>query len=283
MVAQGLIFTCSSMFQGLGNTKPVLLTSATRVFTYSLPAIWLSTRPGFRMEYVWYLSIAATTLQAALSLWLLRREFRKRLALPPKEKARGAGKPRAGRASRCASPRSDATLVSIPTAPASLPRRGWAANLEGTAMTEVLNEQGRASWLSAIWAARYRTPARFVALVALLLPWSDHRRDFCARALADRLCFHRPSRTPALAAAPDLPAADRAVRAGTRRHALVGCALGRAAARARAAGKTAGDPAADLPVRALALRQMGFCGVPGLLHAAHAVLLHCRDRSRGSR
>jgi Na+-driven multidrug efflux pump len=82
MVAQGLIFTCSSMFQGLGNTKPVLLSSATRVFTYSLPAIWLSTRPGFRMEYVWYLSIAATTLQAVLSLWLLRREFRKRLALP---------------------------------------------------------------------------------------------------------------------------------------------------------------------------------------------------------
>ena len=79
MVAQGLIFTCSSMFQGLGNTKPVLLSSATRVFTYSLPAIWLSTRPGFRMEHVWYLSIAATTLQAALSLWLLRREFRKRL------------------------------------------------------------------------------------------------------------------------------------------------------------------------------------------------------------
>jgi len=39
-------------------------------------------------------------------------------------------------------------------------------------MTGVLNEQGGASALSAIWAARYRTPARFVALVALLLPWS---------------------------------------------------------------------------------------------------------------
>ncbi|MBR0722148.1 O-antigen ligase family protein [Bradyrhizobium manausense] len=38
-------------------------------------------------------------------------------------------------------------------------------------MTEVLNEQ-RPSMLSAIWAARYRTPARFVALVALLLPWT---------------------------------------------------------------------------------------------------------------
>lgn len=87
MVAQGLIFTCSSMFQGLGNTKPVLWTSATRVLTYSLPSIWLSTWPGFRMEHVWYLSIATTTLQAALSVWLLRREFDKRLALPPHEKA----------------------------------------------------------------------------------------------------------------------------------------------------------------------------------------------------
>ncbi|TCU72471.1 putative MATE family efflux protein [Bradyrhizobium sp. R2.2-H] len=87
MVAQGLIFTCSSMFQGLGNTKPVLLSSATRVFTYSLPAIWLSTRPGFRMEHVWYLSVAATTLQAVLSLWLLRREFRKRFAPLPQDEA----------------------------------------------------------------------------------------------------------------------------------------------------------------------------------------------------
>jgi Na+-driven multidrug efflux pump len=75
------------MFQGLGNTKPALLSSATRVLTYSLPAIWLSTRPGFRMEHVWYLSIAATTLQAGLSLWLLRREFRRRLGRPLKEKA----------------------------------------------------------------------------------------------------------------------------------------------------------------------------------------------------
>jgi Na+-driven multidrug efflux pump len=75
------------MFQGLGNTRPVLVSSATRVFTYSLPAIWLSTRPGFHMEYVWYLSIAATTLQAGLSLWLLRREFSKRLGVPLKEKA----------------------------------------------------------------------------------------------------------------------------------------------------------------------------------------------------
>ncbi|KYG24123.1 ligase [Bradyrhizobium sp. AT1] len=39
-------------------------------------------------------------------------------------------------------------------------------------MTGVSNEQQAASWLSTIWAARYRTPARFVALIALLLPWT---------------------------------------------------------------------------------------------------------------
>ncbi|MBR0986814.1 O-antigen ligase family protein [Bradyrhizobium liaoningense] len=39
-------------------------------------------------------------------------------------------------------------------------------------MTGVTNEQRAASWLAAIWAARYRTPARFVGLIALLLPWT---------------------------------------------------------------------------------------------------------------
>jgi putative MATE family efflux protein len=79
LVAQGVIFVCSSMFQGLGNTKPVLFSSGARLVTYALPLIWLSAKPDFRIEHVWYLSIATTTLQAALSLWLLRREFRKRL------------------------------------------------------------------------------------------------------------------------------------------------------------------------------------------------------------
>jgi putative MATE family efflux protein len=79
-VAQGVNFVCSSMFQGLGNTRPVLLSSGARLVTYALPLIWLSAMPGFRIEYAWYLSIATTTFQALLSLWLLRLEFRKRLA-----------------------------------------------------------------------------------------------------------------------------------------------------------------------------------------------------------
>ena len=93
MMAQGLIFVCSSMFQGLGNTKPVLWTSAMRVLTYSLPSVWLSTLPGFRMEHVWYLSIATNALQATLSVSLLLREFRKRLALPTRQKVTQAPDP----------------------------------------------------------------------------------------------------------------------------------------------------------------------------------------------
>jgi len=68
------------MFQGLGNTTPVLWSSGVRLITYAMPIIWLSAQSGFRIEHVWYLSIVTTTLQAALSLWLLRLEFRKRLA-----------------------------------------------------------------------------------------------------------------------------------------------------------------------------------------------------------
>jgi putative MATE family efflux protein len=80
LVAQGLNFVCASMFQGLGNTTPVLLSSGARLVTYALPVLWLSARPGFRIEYAWYISNFTTTLQAALSLWLLHLEFRKRLA-----------------------------------------------------------------------------------------------------------------------------------------------------------------------------------------------------------
>ena len=81
-VALGLHFVCSSMFQALGNTRPVLISTGARLVTYALPLIFLSAMPGFRIEHAWYLSIATTTLQTVLSLWLLRLEFRKRLRPP---------------------------------------------------------------------------------------------------------------------------------------------------------------------------------------------------------
>jgi putative MATE family efflux protein len=80
LLAQGIIFLCSSLFQGLGHTTPQLISSTARLVTYVVPILWLSARPGFRVEHIWYLSIATTTLQALLALWLLRLEFSKRLA-----------------------------------------------------------------------------------------------------------------------------------------------------------------------------------------------------------
>jgi len=79
LIAQGLIFVCSSTFQGLGNTRPQLISSTVRLITYVIPTLWLSAQSSFRVEHIWYLSIATTTLQALLCLWLLNRELRNRL------------------------------------------------------------------------------------------------------------------------------------------------------------------------------------------------------------
>jgi Na+-driven multidrug efflux pump len=82
-VANGLIFTCSGMFQALGNTWPSLLSSASRLVTFVLPAVLLSRQPNFTLTEVWYLSVATVSLQAVLSLVLLLREFRRKLVAPP--------------------------------------------------------------------------------------------------------------------------------------------------------------------------------------------------------
>jgi putative MATE family efflux protein len=82
-VAQGLIFTCSGMFQALGNTVPSVISSATRIATFAVPAVWLSSRPDFALKHLWHLSVATILLQTIVSLLLLRREFRHRLSAAP--------------------------------------------------------------------------------------------------------------------------------------------------------------------------------------------------------
>jgi putative MATE family efflux protein len=82
-VASGLIFVASSMFQALGNTLPALLSSFVRIVIVTLPALALSRLPGFQLRWIWYLSAAAVVVQLAMSLLLLRREFRLRLPLTP--------------------------------------------------------------------------------------------------------------------------------------------------------------------------------------------------------
>ena len=79
-VASGLVFTCSAVFQGLGNTVPSILSSATRLASFVVPALWLAGRPHFQLVQLWYISVASMALQAVVSLWLVRGQFSRRLA-----------------------------------------------------------------------------------------------------------------------------------------------------------------------------------------------------------
>ena len=78
-VFTGIIFTCSGMFQAVGNTVPAFIASASRLVTFAIPAIWLSGRPGFMLRQLWFLSVATVALQAALSWWMMRRELDRKL------------------------------------------------------------------------------------------------------------------------------------------------------------------------------------------------------------
>jgi putative MATE family efflux protein len=82
-VASGLIFVVSSMFQAMGNTVPALVSSATRILIIAIPAVMLSRLPGFELHTIWYLSVFAVFVQLGLSMYLLRREFGRRLSFPP--------------------------------------------------------------------------------------------------------------------------------------------------------------------------------------------------------
>lgn len=82
-VASGLIFVASSMFQAMGNTVPSLVSSAARILLVAVPAITLSRLPGFQIHTIWYLAVTAVLVQLALSLWLLRQEFERRLRFAP--------------------------------------------------------------------------------------------------------------------------------------------------------------------------------------------------------
>jgi putative MATE family efflux protein len=79
-VLSGVVFTCSSMFQALGNTLPSLYSSATRLITYSVPVIWMTTQPWFRLDHVWFLSVATVVLQTIVSFVLVQKQMRVRLS-----------------------------------------------------------------------------------------------------------------------------------------------------------------------------------------------------------
>src|SRR4051794_39866076 len=47
-VAAGVVFTASSIFQGIGNTLPPLLSSMSRLLIFALPALLVARHPGFQ-------------------------------------------------------------------------------------------------------------------------------------------------------------------------------------------------------------------------------------------
>ncbi len=82
-VFSGLVMAAGSLFQGMGDTRPSLIASATRMLTFVAPVLWASQQPWFTLHDVWLISVASVIAQCALSLWLLSRTFSRRLAATP--------------------------------------------------------------------------------------------------------------------------------------------------------------------------------------------------------
>jgi putative MATE family efflux protein len=87
LLAAGVVFGCSGIFQALGNTWPSLASSASRLVTFVLPALALSHRPGFAILDVWHLSLATTIVQAVISVLLVRWQMNRRLPAASAEPA----------------------------------------------------------------------------------------------------------------------------------------------------------------------------------------------------
>ncbi|MEE2638735.1 MAG: MATE family efflux transporter, partial [Acidobacteriota bacterium] len=69
VLATGIVFTNSGMFQAMGNTMPALKASATRIVSFAVPAVLLTTYAGFELWHLWWLSAVTVALQAVMSCW----------------------------------------------------------------------------------------------------------------------------------------------------------------------------------------------------------------------
>ncbi|MFZ2030671.1 MAG: MATE family efflux transporter [Vitreimonas sp.] len=93
-VASGIIFCCSSMFQGLGDTRPSLIASGSRLITFAAPALFMAGKPGLTLHTIWLMSVASVYLQMLLSLVLLRHQLKVKLTgLTPRVAPEAAAAP----------------------------------------------------------------------------------------------------------------------------------------------------------------------------------------------
>jgi putative MATE family efflux protein len=90
-VATGLIFASTSVFQGLGNTRPPFLSSIIRLFVFTVPVVLLLSR--LTLQDIWLISAGSIWVQAIANLWLLRMELRAKLATFPQETGEEALRP----------------------------------------------------------------------------------------------------------------------------------------------------------------------------------------------
>lgn len=85
-IATGVIFATSSMFQGMGNTLPPLLSSSLRLALFSIPVLILSqTTSHFTIRQIWFFSAFSVFVQAVANVFLVKREFERKLIFPPVE------------------------------------------------------------------------------------------------------------------------------------------------------------------------------------------------------
>ena len=90
-VFSGLVMAAGSLFQGMGDTRPSLIASATRMLTFVAPVLWASQQPWFTLHDVWLISVASVVAQCALVTWLLFRTFSRKLGPTPAPMAAAAG------------------------------------------------------------------------------------------------------------------------------------------------------------------------------------------------
>ncbi|WP_176365088.1 MATE family efflux transporter [Pseudoalteromonas ulvae] len=78
-IPSGIVFTCSGMFQALGNTLPGLYSTAARISLFTVVAIGLTSQGEFTLAQVWYVSAGSVIFQALISYVLLKRQFKQHL------------------------------------------------------------------------------------------------------------------------------------------------------------------------------------------------------------
>jgi Na+-driven multidrug efflux pump len=81
-VMQGIVFSCSGMFQGLGNTRPALLSTICRLGIFIPMAYVMSIQADFAVYHIWYASVISVFAQGIISYLLVQRELKLKLQPP---------------------------------------------------------------------------------------------------------------------------------------------------------------------------------------------------------